>query len=245
VLCCGAAFADSDVESVQKSAREWAQLRSEAVRLQTDWQWQRQLLATTNGALQDRIAKLQSERDRLKATTGIDRTELDELATKNATATRSISEAETRLKTITAKLVALRPSLPPRLSQALELPYRSLAGTTLSPGERMLYVTTILNRCAQFNKTITYGEEPLPLPGQTERKLLEVIYWGLGQGYALDRVTGKAYVGAPSAEGWKWEENASAAPPLLHAFAINQEKADPDFIELPARVAHVTTKTDR
>jgi hypothetical protein len=109
----------------------------------------------------------------------------------------------------------------------------------------MLYVTTILNRCAQFNKTITAGEEPVTLAGQTEKKLLNVIYWGLAQGYALDRVTGKAYLGTPGPAGWTWEENASASPALLQVIAVNQEKADPAFVELPARIAHLPGKTDR
>ncbi len=244
-LSGGVVIAGPDIDSVQKSAREWAQMRAETVRLQTDWQWQRQLLASTNVALQERIAKLETERDQLKAATSTDRNDIDELSAKNRASTESIAKAEERLKAVTTKLLALRPSLPPRLSEALELPYRSLANPALTPGERMLYVTTILNRCAQFNKSITYVEEPVALPGQAERKLLNVIYWGLGQGYALDRVSGKAYVGAPVAEGWKWEENPKAAEPLARVIAIHQEKADPDFVELPARLAHLATLNAR
>ena len=231
----------ADIESVEKAATEWARIRSETVRLENDWQWQRQLLMSTNTALQDRVRQLQVRRDELKAKTTGDRTDLQELATKNKAADDAIASANAHLKTVAEKLIQLRATLPPRLSQALELPYRSLANPALSPGERMLYVTTILNRCAQFNKTITYSDEPVSLPGQAEQKLLNVIYWGLGQGYALDRVTGKAYIGAPHANGWAWQENDAAAGALQQVIAINQEKADPDFVVLPAQLAHPAT----
>ncbi len=235
----------SDVESVQKSAIEWARIRAETTRLKSDWQWQRQLMVSTNAALADRARKLATQRDDLKAKTSGDRTDLDELAQKNSAAAQSIARAEDHLKTMTAKLVEIRPMLPPRLSQALELPFRSLANPALSPGERMLYVTTILNRCEQFNKAISYGDEAVSLPGEADRKLLNVIYWGLGEGYALDLVTGEAYVGRPGTTGWTWQENAAAAKALTTVIAINQEKADPNFVELPVQLAHPAATTAR
>lgn len=235
----------SDIESVQKSAIEWARVRAETTRLKSDWQWQRQLMVSTNAALADRVRKLETQRDDLKAKTSGDRTDLDEMAQKNSAAAQSIAQAEAHLKTVTAKLVEMRPMLPPRLSQAVELPYRSLANPALSPGERMLYVTTILNRCEQFNKAISYGDEAVTLPGEADRKLLNVIYWGLGAGYALDLVTGKAYVGRPGTTAWTWQENDGAAKALTTVIAINQEKADPNFVELPVQLARPAATTTR
>ncbi len=239
----GPAAHAADIDAVQKSAAEWARIRTETARLESDWQWQQQLLATTNAALQERVRQLQARRDELKARTGGDRDELAELTTRNATATSAIATADQRLKQLTADVVALRASLPPRLSEALELPYRSLANPELSTGERMLYLTTVLNRCAQFNKSITYGDEPLMLPGETDRKLVNVVYWGLGQAYALDRMNGKAYTGAPADGRWSWQESPAAAEALTRIIAINQEKADPAFVELPVRIAHPADQT--
>lgn len=237
VLVVGALQA-ADIETVQQSAVEWSRVRGETARLESDWQWQKQLLAATNATLTDRIHRLEAQRDELAAKSKGDKSELDELAAKNAAATTSLASAEGRLKRVTAEVLQLRGNLPPRLSQALDLPYRSLGNATLTPSERMLYLTTILNRCAQFNKTITYADEPVALGGSSERTLLNVIYWGLGQAYALDRVAGKAYVGHPGANGWTWDEHPEALKSLAHVIAINQEKADPDFVELPATLAH-------
>jgi len=228
----------ADVEAVQKAAIEWARIRGETTRLESDWQWQKQILAATNAVLVDRVHKLEARRDELKAKTSGDMTELGELAAKNADGAAALTAADNSLKATTKQVIDLRRQLPPRLSAALELPYRSLANPQLTTGERMLYLTTILNRCAQFNKSIAYGDEAIALPGESERKLLNVIYWGLGQGYALDRITGNAYVGRPGPNGWTWQPDAAAAKPLSQVIAINQEKADPAFVVLPLVLAH-------
>lgn len=239
-LLVSGALPAADIETVQQSAIEWSRVRGETTRLESDWQWQQQILAATNATLAQRIRTLEAHRDELAAKSKGDLSELDDLAAKNAAAAAALASGEQHLKRVTSQLLQLRASLPPRLSQALELPYRSLASATVTPSERMLYITTILNRCAQFNKAITYGDEAVSLTGDGERKLLNVIYWGLGQAYALDRVAGKAYVGRPGASGWMWEEHPEAVKPLTRVIAINQEKADPDFVELPGTLAHVS-----
>ena len=132
--------------------------------------------------------------------------------------------------------MAMRPSLPPRLSEALELPYRSLGNPKLAPGEKMQLVVTILNRCAQFNRTVTGGTEILSLASGEEARSLEVLYWGLSHGYALDRAGGKVWYGALGADGWKWEPKADALAGVEHLMSVYDDKADPAFVVVPASV---------
>lgn len=226
------------VASVQKAVSDWARIREETVRLESTWETERQLLESTLKTMQERATVLANEKKTLEAKTAGDRDALAKLASENSAAQAAIDATAARLKTVSQQLIELRPSLPPRLSRALELPYRSLASPTLSPGERMQHVTTVLNRCAQFNNTITYDEEPLTLSGDNQERLLEVIYWGTSHGYALDRTEGKAYFGAPSPRGWTWEPAPEAAKPVAELIAIYREKSDPRFIEVPARLSH-------
>ena len=135
---------------------------------------------------------------------------------------------------LVAKVVEMRPSLPPRLSEALELPYRSLANAGLAPGERMQLAMTVLNRCALFNRTVTCGDEVLTISGEQGAKSLEVIYWGLSHAYALDRAAGKAWYGAPGARGWQWDPSPAAVRPVVNLMAVYNDKADPDFVAVPA-----------
>ncbi len=224
------------IDSVRQVVAEWAKVRAETVRLEEDWRAERELLGTTQRALQEQVARLEGEKQALAAGTASERDALAELAARNAAAQESLKSAGQRLEAIAAQLAALRRWLPPRLSEALELPYRSLASPAAGPTERMQVVTALLNRCTQFDRVITYGEDVLAVPGEPEGKLFEVIYWGLSHGYALDRATGRAWFGSPGPQGWAWEPIPAMAPQVARLIAIHRDKADPEVVAVPARI---------
>ncbi|MEO6002562.1 MAG: DUF3450 family protein [Opitutus sp.] len=225
------------VDAVRQVVTQWAKIRAETVKLESTWEAERELLSSTLKAEQERAQALVTQKKNLEAKSTGERETLASLTTQNATAEAALKSATDRLKAIGAQLLALRPSLPPRLSQALELPYRSLANPALTPGERMQLITTVLNRCAYFNKAITYGDEPMTLPGESVSRMLEVIYWGASHGYAFDRAAGKAYLGSPSATGWTWTAAPGAEKSVAQLIAIYRDKADPQFVEIPAHVS--------
>lgn len=242
-LFCGRAIAAASaeavlpVDSVRQAVTEWAKIRAETVRLETNWDSERELLNSTVKAQREQAQALASQKKNLEAKTAGERDSLATLTAQNAAAEAALKDATNRLREIGAEVVALRPRLPPRLSEALELPYRSLANPALTPGERMQFVTTILNRCAQFNQTITFGDEPLTLPGETDRRMLEVIYWGASHAYALDRADGKAYFGSPGAKGWTWELAPGAEKSVAQLISIYRDQSDPQFVEVPAQIS--------
>lgn len=230
------ARAADPIEEVGKTASEWVKTRAETSRLTTAWAADRQLLVSTTNGLKERATQLQEKRDHLLATTADDRAEQAALAAKLTESRENLRTTETRLQSLSERVIRLRPMLPPRLSEALEMSYRSLATKEASPGERMQWVTTILNRCAQFNLSITQEEEVLTLAGEPGPKSLEVIYWGLSHGYALDRAGNKAWFGAPGASGWQWEPLNGAAPAVADLIAIRHDKDTPRLITVPARL---------
>jgi hypothetical protein len=116
----------------------------------------------------------------------------------------------------------------------LDLSYRSLGSSSKAVGERMQLAMTILNRCSLFNRTVTCGEEVLTIDGETGSRSLNVIYWGLSHGYALDSAAGKAWYGSPGPRGWQWEASPDAARSVARLIAIYNDKADPDFVSVPA-----------
>jgi len=231
----------SPVASVRQAVSDWARIRAETVRLETTWESERPLLESTLKTMQERAQSLQGEKQTLEATSADGRRTIEALIRENAGSQASLDAASARLQEISGQLVALRSSLPPRLSRALELPYRSLAAPDLGPGERMQLIMTVLNRCAQFNNVITYDEEPLELPGQSEARLLEAIYWGASHAYALDRTDHKAYFGAPRAGRWSWELLPDGAGDVADLIAIYREKADPRFVQVTAHSTDAPT----
>ncbi len=234
------AAADSLAE-VDKLARDWVKMRVETTQLETAWRSERDLLESTLAALKERAALLEEKRDLAKAKTAQEREELAGLAAKNRAAADDLTACEARLQALTAKLIALRPDLPPRLSEALEMSYRSLAEPKVAFGDRMQIAMTVLNRCAEFNRTITTGEDVLTLPGEPATKSLDVIYWGLSHGYAIDRTSHQAWLGRPGPDGWRWEPKPEAYEPVAHLLAIARDQADPTFVVVPAQVTRTLT----
>lgn len=230
------------IEEVGKTASEWVKTRAETSRLATAWTQDRQLLTSTTNGLKERTTQLTEKRDHLLAVTADERTEQANLAAKLTESRENLRATDARLLALTDRVLHLRPMLPPRLSEALEMSYRSLGNKEASSGERMQWVTTILNRCAQFNLSITQEEEVLTLAGEPGPKSVEVIYWGLSHAYALDRTTNKAWFGAPGASRWEWEPLAGTAPSIATLIAIRHDKDTPQLVTVPARLKAVTTQ---
>jgi hypothetical protein len=237
LLPMAAGAAADPVEQVGKAAGDWLKTRSETVRLQSDWASQRQLLESTVKALEERAGTLEDKRDHLLAKTASVQTELASVGTKNRATNTGLETTESRLKELTERLQKLRPTLPPRLSAALDLPFQSLAEKSVTLGERMQLAMTVLNRCIQFNRMITCGEEEVAPAGEPAPKSLQVIYWGLSHGYALDRAAGRAWAGSPGPQGWRWEPLASAAL-VIRLIDIYNDKADPEFVMTPVQLRH-------
>jgi len=243
VLCAARLCAADSLDGVQKLAGDWVRTRAETVRLETELTTDRVLLESIVNGLKERAATLEEKRDNVKAGTAKDRDELETMRAKNKVAADDLRAAEQRLKELCAQLLELRPQLPPRLSEALELPYRSLDTPNLATGERMQMTTTILNRCAQFNRTLTCGEDVLTIEGEGGAKSLEVIYVGLSYGYALDRRAAKAWRGSPGPQGWAWEARHEAAAAVGELIAIFNDKEDPHLVSVPARINHLVAAT--
>ena len=224
------------LETVEKSADQWVKLRIETVRLETAWQNERSLVESMVAALNERAVAAEEKRDLVKAKTAKEREELDGLRAKIEAEGNQVKVVDARLKDLTGKLVALRPALPPLLSGALEMSFRSLDNPALRPGERMQLVMNVLNRCAQFNRSINVGEDVLALDGTSSTKSFEVIYWGLSYGYAVDRTARKAWLGTSRDGGWRWEPKPEAFQNVLRLIDIAADKADPDFVVVPASV---------
>ena len=234
-------LAADSIESVEKAATEWVKTRTETARLDSEWASQQGLLQSTVNALSERAQTLEEKRDALKARTAKDRDEIDTARNKNQTAAAEIQAAGAHMNELRDRLIQLRPSLPPRLSEALELAYRSLAATDLGPSERMQATMTVLNRCVQFNRIITSSDDVLTIEGESGAKSYETIYWGLSHGYALDRAAGKAWLGSPGPKGWRWEARPEAVRQVVGLIAVFKDKAEPGFTPVPAKLAHVSS----
>ena len=235
-LAVHAAPAPDPLEAIESQTGSVIELRAETVRLESAWQTDRELLESTIAALEDRTTRAEEDLVAARAATAKEREEIDDLEARTRAATENQKTLESRLAESGTRLLQLRASLPPRLSDALDVSFRSLAGSDLGPGERLQLTVSVLNRCAQFNRMVSFGEEILVMEPGAEPRMFEVIYWGLSHGYALDRAAGQAWYGAPASEGWRWESRPELLAPTLDLIAIYTDKRDPEFVVAPARL---------
>jgi hypothetical protein len=231
------AWGASPLDDVQKTVTEWVRVRAETARIEDDWTWQQMLMQSTLEALQERTRQLEAQRTELEARTAEERRDTADLMARRQAQKDAQAEAANHLRLLGERLARMRPWLPPRLSDALELPYRSLAKTDADAGERMRYAMLILSRCAQFNRTVSVDEEMITA-ANGERRLMEVVYWGLSHGYALDRSSNEAYLGAPTESAWAWTTLPDMAPQVAKLINASLDKAEPAFVILPAQASH-------
>jgi hypothetical protein len=239
-LCCvllGPAWGASSLDDVQKSVTEWVRVRAETARIEDDWTWQQMLMQSTLDALQERTRQLEAQRTELEARTGEEQRDTADLMARRQALKDAQAQAANHLKLLGERLARMRAWLPPRLSVALELPYRSLANPDADASERMRYAMVILDRCVQFNRTVNAGEEMITA-ANGEKRLMEVVYWGLSHGYALDRSGNEAYLGAPTQSAWAWTTLLDMAPQVARLINASLDKSEPAFVILPAQAIH-------
>ena len=227
---------EDSFESIEKVATEWAQTRKEAVRELEDWRWQKNFLESTRESLSRRQKTLEDRREYLLATSSRVRESFEELGRRNQDAMQVLEEAGGTIDAVCLELIRLRPWLPPRLSAALEYAYQSLQDPSRSLGERMQTVTSISNRCSQFNNAITYSEEVLTLMPGEEPRYVSVLYWGLSHGYAVDSADGMSYLGSPVESGWTWKRRPDMADAVSRLLSIYHDEASPEFVAVPVQV---------
>jgi hypothetical protein len=222
------------VELLQNAAADWVKVRAETAHLESDWTSQKPFLSSMVDGLAERADAAEAKREFLQAKTTKDREELAGLDASSRLSATGLQAVDAQLKAMDGRILLLRPSLPPRLSAALKLPYEGLASNGLTVSERMQLTMAVLNRCIQFNRVITCEDELLRVDGSKNPQLMEVIYWGLSHGYALDRSAGKAWFGSPGDGGWHWEALPDGSPQVAKLLAVYHGKSEPGFVEVPA-----------
>jgi len=240
-LFANASVAADALDAADKAANEWLTLQMETARLEADWRTQRELLASILVAQTERLKSAEEKRDLALAKTARERSELQSIEKNTQDARADLKLVGARLEAATARVLTLRPNLPPHLSDALEMSYRSLASKDAVATERMQIVVNVLNRCAQFNRLVTVADDVLSLAGEPPAKSYEVIYWGLSRAFAIDHREHKAWLGTPGERGWEWTRQPEAFAATEKALAIARGTADPEFVSLPGAVPRMVS----
>ncbi|MFP4283585.1 MAG: DUF3450 family protein [Opitutales bacterium] len=227
------------LETARSTIQEWATAEKAISREAAEWEAQKTLLRDLIAVEAERIERLEGELATYE--TGLSASHEERAALLDQQEALQVHSAATErfLARIEGDLRDLRPRLPEPLQNDLAAIYARLPGaaasTTLSLGERMQTVVTLLGRVRQFDSRLTVTESIRALPGGMGEASVRTLYLGLAHAYYL--APGDAGIGRVGPEGWIWESRPEFADAIREALLLAEGEAlEPKFVDLPVTV---------
>lgn len=226
------------LDETKEALSKWVETRKLISEEKQKWELEREILG-------DRIDLVRNERDTLKTkineTQGLI-TEADKKredlveekdALKNASAT-----LVNRIFTLEREVLNLLPTLPEPVQERIRpLSQRipKTAETDLSLSERYQNVIGIINELNKGAGEITVVSEVKKLSDGSTAEV-QTMYIGYAAGYSCNNNGDVAFVGMPTAEGWKWEQDNSIAQTVADSISILKNEKVAAFMPLPVSV---------
>jgi hypothetical protein len=236
----GAAFgAQADeLEMTRETLSKWVETRKLISGEKQQWELEREILG-------DRIDLVRNERDTLSKKihetqsliTDADKKredlvkEKDEL--KNASAT-----LVNRIFTLERDVLALLTTLPEPVKERIKpLSQRipKTQETDLSLSERYQNVIGIINDLNKGAGEITVLSEVKTLADGTTAEV-QTLYLGYSAAYSCNNNGDVAFVGSPTSNGWKWEQNNEIAQTVADSISILKNEKVAAFLPLPVSI---------
>jgi len=227
-----------DLEMTKETLSKWVETRKLISEEKEQWAVGREVLG-------DRIDLVRNERDTLSKKihetqsliTDADKKREDLVkendALKNASAT-----LVNRIFTLERGVLELLPSLPEPVQDRIRPLSQRIpknAETELSLSERYQNVIGIVNELNKGANEISVVSEVKNLDDGTTAEV-QTMYVGYARGYSCNNNGDKAFVGYPTAEGWKWEQNNAIARQVADSIAILKNEKVAEFVPLPVSV---------
>jgi hypothetical protein len=231
-LCIG--HAAEPVQETRSTVREWIALEETRASEQRAWKEERALI-------HDRQEALAREAERLEAALAAYRSALDgddeERTALQADAQRLEAARDVltdRLPDLKRRLLAWRPLFPAELDRKLAPSYVTLSSNAGKPAEQFQAGLTILSALHDFNRTLSTGRLPHPLPDNGPAEV-SVLYAGFGQAWYVG--PDDAGFGYPTEDGWRWQRRSDLRGAIAKALERHGAgTAEREAIDLPVEL---------
>lgn len=245
-LCLLAPLAHASPDSlndVRSIIGEWASTEKAISREAVDWEEEKVLLADLIGVAKEKVKRLESEVAESESQMTVADEKRARLLAQNEQIDLQAERIQNFLAQTEEKLRTLNARLPYPLQEELAPLYRRIPAdpgeTTLSLGERMQTVVSVLTEVSEFNEKITVSESIRDLPTQDGKGSFRTVWIGLGQAYYL--ASGDAGFGTAEADGWAWHSRPELAGRIREVIALTEGTASaPKLIELPVQLKEST-----
>lgn len=228
-----------DLAVTKETLSKWVETRRLISEEKEKWELERVMLG-------DRIDLVRSEHDTLSKKihetqsliTDADR-KREDLVRENDSLKNASAALVNRIYTLERGVLDLLPTLPEPVQERIRpLSQRIPAAeeTDLSLSERYQNVVGIVNELNKGAGEITVVSEVKTLGNGTTAEV-QTLYIGYAAGYSCNNNGDIAFVGRPTADGWKWEQNNAIARQVADSISIMKNEKVAAFMPMPIHVA--------
>jgi hypothetical protein len=240
IVVAGPPVAAGDFDRIDQRVREWLTLRREWNQVRADWKVQRELLEEELQVLRQQKAELE------KAATD-QRAKLAGLESRFEAAAREKKVQETALAGLSAPLLAneahlrsWQEKLPGFLNRHLATGFGKLPPADLVHGderkaERLQLVFGLYSQLEHLNSVVHLEREILS-EGSGSGQEMELIFFGISQGYALSLDGNSAAIGRMTDNGLHWTWRDDLAGSLMDVKAFYKKEKPAAFVSLPLQI---------
>lgn len=228
---------DGEAEVWKAKADQWIELEQRIASEQSDWLADKEVMEASRTVLQREQAALKARLEANEMAQSLFHRRLQSLEQELAAQAEGRNLLIAGLEREEARIREIHDHLPEPLRERLApLLLRMGAGPAdqlVSVSERVQTVISILSAVDQFSGTVTLTHHLRRDEAGVERDV-EVLYWGLAMGYAVNQTAEQAWLLLPSSEGWTWQAAHAVAPGIRDLIEIHKRKRSPGLVSLPA-----------
>ncbi|MEX1049731.1 MAG: DUF3450 family protein [Akkermansiaceae bacterium] len=232
----------SPTEDLRTSVREWVETMRKKQVEENDWARDQEVLKNYQEGLEKEIADLKQQiADAKTRKAGADQDSLHQSDERDGYAAAK-DELSGIIRRLEENLAAKLPLFPapllsePKVSQGIEDLQRDLKlpveRRNDGVSKRLLNVINLLTEAEKFQQTVHLRPE-LHKDAEGREFNMQVIYFGLACGYAVNEDGSFALAGRPSADGWKFDDRLDLAQEIQSLVSATTGDLDAAFIQLP------------
>lgn len=228
------------VDDLDALVGRWMDLRAAIADEKRDWQARKEQWEEEIRLLEAEKKKL---RDDLEASrrsaSSVEKDRAANLARKEAMET-ILAELRPLFDRAEAHLRAWEPLIPAPLSEGIAkglagLPATQERAEKQSLTERALRIVALYTQIESLHRGCHATQEILTT-GTDLRRQVDVLYLGLGRGFAVATDNQWAAVGTPTKQGWAWQARPEIAPAVREAVEVLNRQKTARLVELPIQV---------
>jgi len=224
------------VNEVEASTDRWIGLESQIASAKTDWLAEKTLLENTVELLKAEEAALAAQLEANKKASGIYLGNRDRMRERVAQTRAALEGFAEPLNLIEKRLDSLLPGFPEPLQEKLQIHLNAAeagAQDALAVPARVQAMVAALTAIDRFGNTLTTDRVARPAPDSGEVSV-QVLYWGLACGFAIDPAHSRAWIIEPKPDGWSWQAKDVQYQQIALLFEqFNDDTVAPALIELP------------